>query len=94
MDFPRYVFQATNGKSTTLLVADITEYDAAIRAGWYSTVIDALETKPEVAQDELDLDAPPTRAELEQMARELGIKFDGRTGDRALLKRINDALEG
>ena len=38
--------------------------------------------------------APPTRAELEEKARELGVKFDGRTGDKLLLRRINEALEG
>jgi hypothetical protein len=38
--------------------------------------------------------APPTREELEEKARELGVKFDGRTGDKLLLRRINEALEG
>ena len=38
--------------------------------------------------------APPTRAELEEKARELGVKFDGRTGDKLLLRLINEALEG
>ncbi len=40
-----------------------------------------------------DDDAPPTRAELEQKARELGVKFDGRTTDGALLRRINAAMK-
>jgi len=44
---------------------------------------------PEVPADE----EPVTRAELEQQARELGIKFDGRTGDKTLLSKINAALE-
>lgn len=40
-----------------------------------------------------DDDAIPTRAELESKAIELGLKFDGRTKDASLLKRINEALE-
>ena len=40
-----------------------------------------------------DDDAPPTRAELEQKARELGVKFDGRTSDGTLLRRINAAMK-
>lgn len=50
-------------------------------------VVEAVE--PEKADD-----APPTRDELEEKARELGIKFDGRTSDKLLLKRISEALEG
>jgi hypothetical protein len=40
-----------------------------------------------------DDSAPPTRKELEGMASELGIKFDGRTSDRKLAKAIDDALK-
>lgn len=43
---------------------------------------------------EADDDAPPTRAELELKASELGIKFDGRTTDARLAQRIADALKG
>jgi hypothetical protein len=31
---------------------------------------------------------------MEQKARELGIKFDGRTGDKTLLRKIEEALNG
>jgi hypothetical protein len=37
-------------------------------------------------------DAPPTRAELEAKATELGIRFDGRTGDKKLGQLIQDKL--
>jgi len=37
--------------------------------------------------------AEPTRAELEQKATELGIKFDARYGDKTLAKRIQAALK-
>lgn len=37
---------------------------------------------------------PPTRAELEVKAKELGIQFDGRTSDAKLSKAIADKLAG
>ena len=43
---------------------------------------------------EVDESAPPTREELEEKANELGIKFDGRTTDRKLLEKIEEALRG
>ena len=46
---------------------------------------------PEVPEDD---NAPPTRAELEAQATKLGIKFDGRTGDKTLLARIDAAMRG
>lgn len=39
-----------------------------------------------------DDNAPPTRAELEAKATELGLKFDGRTSDKKLLAAIEAAL--
>lgn len=36
--------------------------------------------------------APPTRAELETKAAELGLKFDGRTSDKKLEKMITESL--
>lgn len=38
-------------------------------------------------------DAPPTRAELEAKARELGIKFDGRTSEKKLGDQIAAKLK-
>ena len=43
----------------------------------------------DTAQDE---NAAPTRAELEAKAKELGIRFDGRTGDKKLGQLIQDRL--
>ena len=39
-------------------------------------------------------DAPPTRAELEEQATALGLKFDGRTPDARLSRLISDNLQG
>jgi len=39
-------------------------------------------------------ESPVTRAELEQKATELGLSYDGRTSDRKLLAKIEEALKG
>ena len=36
--------------------------------------------------------APKTREEMETKAKELGLKFDGRTGDKKLMSMIEEAL--
>ena len=46
----------------------------------------------EVVDTSLEDDAPPTREELEAKAKELGIRFDGRTGDKKLGQLIQDRL--
>ena len=43
-------------------------------------------------QDPPQDDAPPTRAELESKADDLGIKFNDRTKDEKLLQLIQDKL--
>jgi hypothetical protein len=48
---------------------------------------------PEPVIDHVADDAPPTRQELEAKAEEIGLKFDGRTSDRVLLQRIQEAIE-
>lgn len=66
-------------------------YDALKAAGWSDTLPEALKpasVEPAAPAD----DAPPTRAELEAKADDLGVKYDGRTGDALLLTRINAAL--
>lgn len=47
------------------------------------------QVKPAKSEDDI---LPPTRAEMEIKAEELGIKFDGRTSDKKLLERITEAL--
>lgn len=49
---------------------------------------------PVIEPEPISEDAPPTRAELETKATELGIKFDGRTKDKKLGQLIQDALTG
>lgn len=77
------------------------EAQAAIAEGWHETLPAAVEAfdKPSAAAAPVapppveesapaDDDAPPTRDELEQRAAELGIKFDGRIGDKRLAALI------
>jgi ribosomal protein L32E len=48
----------------------------------------------EVAESLIVSDAPPTREEMAIKARELGIKFDGRTSNKKLSSLIATALGG
>ena len=81
-------------------VKSLEEMDAKLAAGWFRTLADAVNPEikavntepaaPELTQEEEN--RPPTRAELEQKATELGIKLDGRMGDKRLLILINEKL--
>jgi len=74
--------------------ADEKQLAQLIEKGWYATKEEALTPKSvESVQAPQKDDLPPTRAEIEQMARDLGVKFDGRTSDKKLLKMIEDTLE-
>jgi hypothetical protein len=67
------------------------ELQDAIANGWHVTMLDALH--PPVVEEIAD-NQPPTRAELEEKAKELGIRFDGRTSDAKLAANIEAALNG
>ena len=81
------------------------EFDAAVSDGWHPTVPQAVEAwrnpvvvvvKPEpvpVLDPVPDDNAPPTRAEIEQKAKELGIAVHHKHSDATLLKKIEDALK-
>lgn len=68
------------------VIVPAADVDKAIDDGWNLTMQGAIDAS---AADE----SQPTREELEQKATELGIKFDGRTGDTALARKIADALK-
>lgn len=94
MNFPALVFrcpgkhQRAGGTYDHKAVMDGDEKDAALADGWFSTLPEAIDGK---AKDEDN--AAPTRDELETKAKELGIKFDGRTTDTKLGKLITEALD-
>jgi hypothetical protein len=98
-DFPRMVYRAGGteeihgGRFATLIVNDQDELDAALADGWHLTTPDAkAATEKPAARQALDDNAPPTRAELEAKAAELGIDFSPRIGDAKLAERIDAAL--
>lgn len=77
------------------------DLEAALADGWHETSPAAAEafeaakcqqSEPASATAPTDDAAPPTRAELEQKAAELGLKFDGRTGDKRLAALIAEKL--
>ena len=89
-----------NGKTYDYLGVDSEDALAsALASGWHESLPDACSppvkapAAPESVADVPADDAPPTRKELEQKAKELGVSFDGRTSDALLLSRINDALK-
>ena len=100
MEFPRLVFknggphQRPGGFYDHTPVENEAEYEAALKAGWFATMPEAL-APPAPADNNASPDdnAPPTRAELEAKAKELGIEFSPNIGDKKLLERIQAALE-
>ena len=77
------------------LIVDESEVEAALKDGWYRTKEEAkaaYEAVPVVPVAEPASDAAPTRAELEQKAKELGLKFDGRTTDKKLAALIAEKV--
>lgn len=101
MEFPTLVykdkgpFQRPGGTFNYKPVADADGFDAAVADGWHASLEQAVAPKLEAkATEPANDNAPPTRAELEAKATELGLKFDGRTGDKTLSERIEAALAG
>lgn len=98
MSFPTLVYKSPgnhfgpNGSTYNYVgVNDQAELDARLKDGWCLTLLGAVNGEVEEAEDVED-ESAPTREEMETMAAELGIKFDGRTTDAALSKKIDAAL--
>lgn len=105
MEFPSLVYKAEgkhirpHGTYDYVGVNNQQELDEKLKDGWFKSLEDAIEgkaaaTSPAKAPSEPALDdfAPPTRAELETKATELGIKFDGRFSDKKIAQLIDEAL--
>jgi hypothetical protein len=90
-EWPRMLYRAGVGtfvdgvECAAMVVADARAQTAAEADGWMASVHGAAPSEPAIAPAD---DAPATRAELEAKAKELGLKFDGRWGD----KRLSDAI--
>ncbi len=96
-DFPIMLYKSpgvnvTRGGTFDYIAANDEDQLKALRdTGWRATVEDALAALHPVEDEPEDYDIEPTRAELEAAATELGLKFDGRTNDRKLKSRIEEA---
>lgn len=88
MEFPRLVYRSAKEHKA---VNSQAEHGSALSDGWFDSVVDIGKPKPVIEQP-VDNSAP-TRAELEQKATEIGIKFDGRTSDDKLRRTIENALK-
>ena len=105
MEFPTFVYKPGGGpglykrkRYQYRAVEDEAERQLMLKEGWLATKEEACgfaapKVKVEEIVAELD-DAPPTRAELEQMAKDMDIKFDGRTSDKKLIALIGEKVEG
>ena len=76
-----------------MIVEHNEELGTALACGWSLSPLEAAEYAALTARMKetppvIPMDAPPTRAEMEQKARELGIIFDGRTTDAKLAAKI------
>lgn len=85
-----------HGYMVSYVVVDSGSVDELLDTGWFRTPTEAglsavIASLPEIV--EVPMDAPPTRAEMEQKANELGLKFDGRTSDKRLAVMISDKLK-
>ena len=96
-EFPKMLFKAGGseelhgGNFHTFIAQDEQDEAAALADGWHLIMPEAVAAVSKSAAPEDD-EAPPTRAELEAKATELGIKFDGRTTDAKLGEKIAAAL--
>lgn len=99
MNFPRLVYKGTGqhsrkGGTYSYCSAENEKQFAELLAdGWFETLPKAIDDNDNPKEEkEQEDNYAPTREELEEKAKELGIKFDGRTGDKKLLAMINEKL--
>lgn len=99
MKFPNMVYrcpgphQRPGGTFAFQGVANEGELAKAVKEGWFETLPEAINGRASLVEAwKVPADSPPTRAELEQKAKELGIQFDKKTTDEALSKKISDAV--
>ncbi len=90
MHFPRLVYKcpgphSKRGHSYAWRgCADAEQWDILKALGWFASFDEAVAGNDDTS--------PPTRAEMEQKARELGLRFHPNIGDAALAERIAGAV--
>lgn len=100
MEFPRMIYRLGSmavleaGTFDHKLVGSAEELEAAQADGWHLDQFAAAEAgQPKGApEDDVPDNDPPTRAELEAKAKELGIGFNARTADATLAAKIAAAV--
>jgi hypothetical protein len=98
--------QRAGGTYDHKIVETEQEFEASLADGWFPTLPEAIEGKlvaqegtlgltnsDDQGQDQTKDNEPPTRAELEAKAVELGIKFTDKTSDKKLGDLIAATLE-
>lgn len=94
MSFPTIVYKCpgnhhrAGGTYDYVGVSDAAGLVLALSGGWFLTLPEAIAGVANESED----DSAPTREEMAIKAVELGIKFDGRTTDKALAEKIEAAL--
>ena len=99
MEFPTFLYRCPGSHFGppgttygTLDVAGEDELQAALADGWHTSLAEACEDflrKPEpVREPEPEADAPPTRDEMLEQAKRIGLKVDRRWNDATLLSAI------
>ena len=97
MNYPTIVYkcpgqhQRPGGTYSYLGIDSEDELKVALSGGWHLTLEEAIEPNKAVRNDD-PIESKPTRDEMNQKGAELGLKFDGRTSDKKLLKMIEDAI--
>lgn len=103
MQFPCLVYKVPGphrGNYRYTGCPDAEAWEALKAQGWHASKeeargkvqADAVIEAAEALEARIDDISPPTRAELETKAEELGIGFNKRTRDEVLAKRIADAV--
>ena len=71
------------------IVVNDSDIEQVLADGWKLTTPEAKEASKPKPVEATDDNAAPTRLEMEEKAKELGIKFDGRTTNKRLLEQID-----
>ena len=99
LEYPRMVYRSggecalESGNYSIKIVADADDLEASQADGWHLDQYAAKDAAEALTAKGDDDTTPPTRAELEAKATELGVRFDGRISDKTLAARIADALK-